>query len=581
MSVKRGLAAVGVAVALAVAVVPVTAAVAAQSSAATAIGSTQPQIPTPVSTAPASAAPTPTPTPTPDPPATDSPTEEPTPEPTETSAPSTPEPTATPTAEVVPPTEEPTPEETPTEEPSELAPIEPAYADPNVEMVQWIIAIVVLLIGTAVLFLLHRRRPSVRPEDAVPSEGPPQVHAEPAVVLHALESTGEAMIDAGYSVVSVTDALVDIAAVNGFPTAEVVVFPTALFISASADGHLRTGVVASGRSALLHQVEALNDTVESAQTGALPAEAIPSRIEAIRRLPRPYNTAQRIVAYMFLSSGISMLLGASWAGVLVSAVLGAVVGTLLLAGARAARQYQALITVGAAFLVGVSVFLLIRTEIEAGILPSLIAPLIILLPGALLTTGVVELSTGQMMAGAGRLAAGSMQLILLAVGIVAAATVVGVPARELTHVEQSLGALGPWLGVAVFGVGIVVYQCARPASLGWILLVLYVAYGAQVLADVFLGGVLSAFVGALAMTPVAVLVARQPSGPPAIVSFLPAFWLLVPGALGLVGVASILGGDTGGVSSLVTTVSTMVAIALGVLAGTAITGRLRRGPGAI
>lgn len=580
MSVQRGVAAAVVSVALAFAVIPVTAAVAAQGSAATQIDSTRPQIPTPVSTVPASTAPTPTA----DPPATDSPTEEPTPEPTESSVPSTPEPTATPTAEVVPPSEEPVPEETPAEEPdtTELAPIEPSYADPDVETVSWIIAIVVLLIGTAVLFLLHRRRPSLRPEDADPSAGPPQVHAEPAVVLHALESTGEAMIDAGYSVVSVTDALVDIAAVNGFPTAEVVVFPTALFISASADGHLRTGVVASGRSALqLHQVEALNGTVESAQTGALPAEAIPSRIEAIRRLPRPYNTAQRIIAYMFLSSGISMILGASWAGVLVSAVLGAVVGTLLLAGARAARQYQALITVGAAFLVGVSVFLLIRTEIEAGILPALIAPLIILLPGALLTTGVVELSTGQMMAGAGRLAAGSMQLILLAVGIVAAATVVGVPARDLTHVGQSLGALGPWLGVAVFGVGIVVYQCARPASLGWILLVLYVAYGAQVLADVFLGGVLSAFVGALAMTPVAVLVARQPSGPPAIVSFLPAFWLLVPGALGLVGVASILGGDTGGVSSLVTTVSTMVAIALGVLAGTAITGRLRSGPGAI
>jgi len=82
-------------------------------------------------------------------------------------------------------------------------------------------------------------------------------------------------------------------------------------------------------------------------------------------------------------------------------------------------------------------------------------------------------------------------------------------------------------------------------------------------------------------TPVAVLVARQQSGPPAIVCFLPAFWLLVPGALGLVGVASVLGGDSGGVSSLVTTVSTMVAIALGVLAGTAITGRLRSGPGAI
>lgn len=575
MSVERGLAAVVVTVAIAFAASPVTAAVAAEGSgvAATRIGTTRPQIPTPVSTAPAS----PTPTPSTDP-STDEP--EP-PAPTET-APPTPEPT--PTEEETPPTEEPAPEDTTPEEPStpEIAPIEPAYADTDVEPVSWIIAIAVLLVGTAVLFMIHRRVPRRRWDDVVSSPVAPQLRAEPAVVLGALESSGEAMIDAGYSVMSVTDALVDIATVNGYPTAEIVVFPTALFISASADGQLRTGVVSSGHSALLlHQVEELDDTIESAQSGELPAAAIPSRVAAIRRLPRPYSTAQRVIAYMFLSGGISMLLGASWAGVLVSAVLGVVVGALLVAGARTARQYQALITVGASFLVGVSVFLLVRTDIEPGVLPALIAPLIILLPGALLTTGVVELSTGQMMAGAGRLAAGSMQLILLAVGIVAAAAVVGVPARELTPADEPLGALGPWLGVAAFGVGIVVYQCARPASLGWILLVLYVAYGAQVLADVFVGGVLSAFVGALAMTPVAVIVARQRSGPPAIVSFMPAFWLLVPGALGLVGVASVLGGDTGGVSSLVTTVSTMVAIALGVLAGTAITGRLRRGPGAI
>lgn len=580
MSVERGLAAVVLTAALAFVVSPGTAAVAGQEPgiAATTSGSTRPQVPTPVATEPAPQPPAPTEPSTPVP-STDEP--EP-PDPTETAVP-TPKPTPTPTEEA-PPTEQPVPVEPPVDDSNDtdLAPIEPAYADSDVEPVSWIIAIAVLLLGTAVLFMIRRRVPRRRWDDVTPPQLAPQVHAEPAVVLAALESSGEAMIDAGYSVVSVTESLADIATVNGYPTAEIVVFPTALFISASADGHLRTGVVSSGHSALLlHQVEALNDTIKLAQSGALPASVVPSRIAAIRRLPRPYNTAQRLIAYMFLSSGLSMLLGASWAGVLISAVLGAVVGSLLLLGARTARLYQALITVGASFLVGVAVFLLIRTDIEPGVLPSLIAPLIILLPGALLTTGVVELSTGQMMAGAGRLAAGSMQLILLAVGIVAAAGVVGVPARDLTPAQEPLGALAPWLGVAAFGVGIVVYQCARPASLGWILLVLYVAYGAQVLADVFLGGVLSAFVGALAMTPVAVIVARQKSGPPAIVSFLPAFWLLVPGALGLVGVASILGGDTGGVSSLVTTVSTMVAIALGVLAGTAITGRVRRGPGAI
>ena len=37
------------------------------------------------------------------------------------------------------------------------------------------------------------------------------------------------------------------------------------------------------------------------------------------------------------------------------------------------------------------------------------------------------------------------------------------------------------------------------------------------------------------MTPVALAVARLPGGPPSQVTFLPAFWLLVPGAIGLIG----------------------------------------------
>jgi uncharacterized membrane protein YjjB (DUF3815 family) len=77
------------------------------------------------------------------------------------------------------------------------------------------------------------------------------------------------------------------------------------------------------------------------------------------------------------------------------------------------------------------------------------------------------------------------------------------------------------------------------------------------------------------MTPVAVFVARQRTGPPALVSFLPAFWLLVPGALGLIGVANVLEGDLGATSTIITTVATMLAIALGVLLGLAMSGSLR------
>ena len=68
------------------------------------------------------------------------------------------------------------------------------------------------------------------------------------------------------------------------------------------------------------------------------------------------------------------------------------------------------------------------------------------------------------------------------------------------------------------------------------------------------------------MTVVASLVSRFPSAMPAPASFLPGFWLLVPGALGLIGLTELAGG--GGGQDLVATVGSIFAVALGVLCGT-------------
>jgi uncharacterized membrane protein YjjP (DUF1212 family)/uncharacterized membrane protein YjjB (DUF3815 family) len=342
-----------------------------------------------------------------------------------------------------------------------------------------------------------------------------------------------------------------------------------MFVSALADGKLETSAVSTGGGALLlHQIEELDTIVTGARRGELDPLAARQRIRAVRDTRPPFRPATRVAGNLLASAGLAVLLGGGWADIGTAALLGAAVGLLLLTALP--RRFEVLLVVVAAFVVAFGVFLVAHAGLPLVILPSLMAPLVTLLPGALLTTGVVELSTGQMISGAGRVAAGGMQLVLLALGISAAAALVGVPAVVLDSPPEPLGPLVPWIAVAVFGVGILVNRCARPRSVPWILLVLFVAYGAQVVGDVFVGGALSAFIGAATMTPVAVVVARQATGPPAIVSFLPAYWLLVPGALGLAGVTTLLDGDTTGLATLVTTTVTMVAISLGALVGLAV-----------
>jgi len=45
----------------------------------------------------------------------------------------------------------------------------------------------------------------------------------------------------------------------------------------------------------------------------------------------------------------------------------------------------------------------------------------------------------------------------------------------------------------------------------------------------------------IVVLPIALAIARLPGGPPSPVTFLPASWVLVPGALGLIGVTEVVG----------------------------------------
>jgi uncharacterized membrane protein YjjB (DUF3815 family) len=70
------------------------------------------------------------------------------------------------------------------------------------------------------------------------------------------------------------------------------------------------------------------------------------------------------------------------------------------------------------------------------------------------------------------------------------------------------------------------------------------------------------------MVLVARLIQGKPGAPPLLASFTPAFWFLVPGAIGLEGLTKLLRENPqAGMSDILTMVTTMIAVALGVLCG--------------
>jgi uncharacterized membrane protein YjjB (DUF3815 family) len=222
------------------------------------------------------------------------------------------------------------------------------------------------------------------------------------------------------------------------------------------------------------------------------------------------------------------------------------------------------------------VFQWVAPALDSPPLEIVIPALVTFLPGAALTMATVELSTGDMLAGSARLVYGLERLLVLTFGIAMGAEVAGLP-PAVGHPPEALGAWAPWVGVLVFGLGQFVASSAPRRTLGWLIVVLYVAYGVQALSGPALGTLGASFLAAAVVLPVCYAIQSRRSGPPVPVTFLPTFWMLVPGALGLQGVARIIGADqAAGLGDFVNALMSIVAIAVGVVVGSGLSERIGR-----
>jgi len=421
----------------------------------------------------------------------------------------------------------------------------------------------------------------MRPSSALPD-------ATAISELHAFVlELGRALALAGAAVSETQERLTAVAAASGVQGARVVVLPTALIIAFGRAGSATIeSIPQSAGSLRLDQISALYELVSEVERGEVePAEGL-RRLQSIRAMPARHGTAITLVAYIAMTVGLCLVLQPTPEDVVIAAGLGALVGAFVML-ARGRHTLTVLVPVLSAMVVSALSFEAVKHGAADPGLRTLIAPLVTLLPGGVLTTATVELASGEMVAGASRLVFGSVQLLLLAFGIVAGVELTGLPSEAVLHDAPAnlLGWWAPWLGVVVFGVAAALYFSAPRGALPWLMVVLLAAWIGQLIGDLLFGADVSGFFGAVTMTPIALAIARLPGGPPAQVTFLPAFWLLVPGALGLIGVTEIVGNPaTATIADLAKPIGSIVSIALGVLAGVSLyrglaaaPPRLRRG----
>lgn len=361
----------------------------------------------------------------------------------------------------------------------------------------------------------------------------------------------------------------------GHPTAQVAALPRGIHVSLSPGGPATFEGVEGG--VRLDQLAAVSTVLAGVRAGRLDHDVAIARLATLRADPHRYATPGLVAGGILSGVGIALVLTPSWPSVLFAALLAPVTVVLMLVAARG-RALATLAPLAAGFVSALAAFLAAGADLVQAPLWTLVAPIAVLLPGAVIVTGLVELAAGSMVAGASRLAHGTMQLLLFALGVGGAAALLSVPVEHLDPARPvELGWWAPLLGVVVVTVAISLMESLPVSLVPWVMVTALATYLAQLvgqdLTDARWAG---AFVGALVAILVATLVEFARPQLPRSVAFLPSFWLLVPGSLGLVSVTQLEVGPQAALGAVVEVTLVVTAIALGVVVGASLASTLRQ-----
>lgn len=391
-----------------------------------------------------------------------------------------------------------------------------------------------------------------------------------------LARLGAAMIATGQPVHEIEEELLEVGLALGYPDLQVGAGPTSLTVA------LRTGDPSTFQKAnaplRLDQASDVRRIRYQLAHRTVDNSVASRELLALGDRPPRYPDWLTSPALVAVAVGIALVLQPGWANLAVTAVA-AVVVVLLMRLARHSRLVATLLPSIAALLVSLLVFGAASAGWVEGPLRTTLPPLAVLLPGALLVTGMSELAAGHMQAGSARLIFGTAQLGLFTLGLLAGVALLdsaGVTSSAPLNVRvDEIGFLAAPVGLIVIAAGICLMESVDVRLLPWVLFVVVLAFAAQstgqYLGSLALGGLLGGIAASLGATLVELLRPELPR----LVLFLPAFWLLVPGSLGLVGASELALQPGTTIQSAMTSVAVVSALALGLLVGSSLGQALR------
>nr|WP_306239287.1 threonine/serine exporter family protein [Ornithinimicrobium cryptoxanthini] len=385
---------------------------------------------------------------------------------------------------------------------------------------------------------------------------------------------GAGLLAGGMPVHEVEEDVREVAATLGHAGIQVACSPNAVTLSLSSGQPASFERVEGGIR--LDQLAEVSVLQAGLRTGAIEVEDALDRLGTLRAQPHRYAHGGLLAGGILAAVGIALVLAPSWPSVGFAALIApATVGLMVLA--RRSPLVQTLLPFFAAFAAGMIAFWAARQDLLDSPLWTLIAAIAVLLPGAVIVTGLTELAAGSMLAGTARLGHGATQLLLFALGLGSAVVLLHVPVEDLDPTRPAgLGWWAPLLGVVVVTVAISLMESVSIAMVPWVLATILATFLAMSAGNAMSEAPwVGAFLGAAAASLVSSVVEFLRPQVPRVIAFLPSFWLLVPGSLGLVSLTRIQVAPDAAIGAVGGVTVIVAAIALGIVVGASLARPLR------
>lgn len=387
-----------------------------------------------------------------------------------------------------------------------------------------------------------------------------------------LGALGLALIFSNNPVSDASETLQSVAAAYGRHDLRIVCLPTFVLIEDPTATKAQTSLFPANDMNMLRleQAGAVQSLVHRAANLRLDPDEVVRELQEITDSPPRFGFWRALLGHTLLTVGFGLVMNPTLSSLPIYVVLGVIVGIIVILGSRV-RTLALVLPVFAAFvatgIVGIAINMgLIKVDAVLLIAPGVV----ILLPGLALVLAAVELANGQLISGASRFIYGFAQLGMLAFGVYIGIVLFKIQLTFDTTSDERLGNWAPWLGIVIVGFGYFLYSVAPKRSILWVIFALSVAHAGQLLGIALIGSALSGMIGAIIAIPIIYLVSHLASSPPAAVMLPCAYWVLVPGSMGFIGLTEAASHTDGAGNALVQTLGAIIAIAIGMVIGAGI-----------